>query len=212
MVPMLRDGPNTDAPDPDGSAPAHLTRTSFEFLGKRPLPRVIAARPVVYVLGPPGVGKTLVARRLAADAMELDGAQVRELLVKAARHRGFPRDTQDVGTLILDGVDCLHGRYGAVTLLGELLRGRAERGLKTVVVQGQADGSVSLLFGPVPCHHRASVLLRFPVGRGRRRHVLRACADRGVPFARAREAVAFEPWTYRRVAQFLDTLADPRGS
>ena len=71
-------------------APAHLTRTAFEFLGKRPLPRVIALRPVVYVLGPSGSGKTSVARRLAEGAVELDGAQLRQALVHAVRNGVFP--------------------------------------------------------------------------------------------------------------------------
>ena len=94
--------------------------------------------------------------------------------------------------LILDGVDCLHRRYGAVEILGDLLRARGVAGLKTVVVEGVEDGSLPMLFAPVPCTLRASVLLRFPVGRGRRRHVLRACEARGIHFGRALDAAPYE--------------------
>jgi len=186
--------------------PAHLTRTSREFLGRRALPRVIVERPVVYVLGPPGVGKTSVARRLAGEALALDGASVRRILVDAARRCRFPAEVTDAPGLVLDDVDCLYGRYGAVDLLGGLLRARADAGRKTVVVQGAADGSVTLLFGPVPLTARASVLLRFPVGRGRRRHVLRACEARGLDFGAARAAVELEPWSYAAVSRHLDAL------
>lgn len=206
---MLRHESKTDSRDPNGPLPAHLTRTSWEFLGRRPLPRVIADRPVVYVLGGQGVGKTAVARRLAEGGLECDGPRLRALLVDAVRHRGFPAEVRDAPALILDDVDCLYGRYGAVDLLGQLLRLRADAGRKTVIVQGPADGSVTLLFGPVPLHWRASVLLRFPVGRGRRRHVLRVCAERSLTFTRAREAVNLEPWSYHRVARFLDNLEFP---
>ncbi len=191
------------------TGPAHLTRTSFEFLGKRPLPKVIGSRPVVYILGPSGSGKTSVARRLAEDATELDGVGVRQTLVAAVRNRAFPAAIADAPTLILDGVDCLHGRYGAVMLLGELLRSRGARGLKTVVVEGIADGSVALLFAPVPCSWRASVLLRFPVGHGRRRHVARVCAARDIHPNRAVHAVGMEPWSYALVDRYLDTLTGP---
>jgi hypothetical protein len=191
----------------DGPLPAHLTRTSQEFLGRRALPRVIADRPVTYVLGGRGVGKTSVGRRiLGADALEVDGPRMRRLLVHAARNRSFPSEIRAVPGLLLDDVDFLYGRFGAVDLLGALLRERAQSGLRTVVAQGAMDGSITLLFGPVALSQRASVLLRFPVGRGRRRHVVRACEARGIPFERAREAVSMEPWSYALVNAWLDRL------
>lgn len=191
----------------DGPLPAHLTRTSQEFLGRRALPRVIADRPVTYVLGERGVGKTSVGRRiLGADALEIDAPRMRRLLVHAARNRSFPAEIRNAPALLIDDVEYLYGRFGAVDLLGELLRERSQQGRRTVLAQGALDGSITLLFGPVALAHRASVLLRFPVGRGRRRHVVRACEARTLPFERAREAVTMEPWSYARVSTFLDGL------
>ena len=47
--------------------PALLTGTSTEFLGARPLPKVLGRRAVVFLFGPKGVGKTEVAMRLAGS-------------------------------------------------------------------------------------------------------------------------------------------------
>lgn len=189
--------------------PAHLTRTSAELLGRKALPRVLD-RQVIYVLGPRGVGKSQVARRLAgADALVLDGPGLRSAVAIRARHGAFPATVRDAPALVIDGVDCLYARYGFVELVGGLLRERAEAGRRTILVQGAADGSLTLLFAPVPNELRASVLLRFPVGSGRKKHVLRRCKERGLPFARVRHVVQLDPWTYERVEQALDAAAIP---
>lgn len=186
------------------SLPAHITRTSAELLGRKALPRVLD-RPVVYVLGPRGVGKSTVARRLAgADALLLDGASLRSAVATRARLGAYPAILRDAPTLVIDGVDCLYARYGYVDLVGALLRERAEAGHRTVLVQGSTDGSITLLFAPVPNGLRASVLLRFPVGSGRKKHVLRRCKDREIPFVKVRHVVNLEPWTYERVEHALD--------
>ena len=117
-----------------------------------------------------------------------------------------PRRSKPPG-LILDGVDCLYGREGAVSLLGGLLRDRCARGLKTVVTQGPADDSIGLLYSAVPPQVRASVLLRFPVGRGRRRFVQQECRRLSIPFSLAREHVMAEPWTYASVRAAIEALA-----
>lgn len=192
----------------DACAPAHLTRTSGEFLGRRPLPRVIAERAVVFLLGPQGAGKTTVALRLLDGApLVIDGPALRGHLVSRARYGRFPATVENAPLLLLDGVDCLYGREGAVVLLGALLRERSTRGLKTVVVQGPADDSVVLLYPAVLPQLRASALLRFPVGRGRRRYVQQECRRVGVPFSAARLCVGAEPWTYADVRAQIETLA-----
>lgn len=195
---------------PDDCLPAHLTRTAGEFLGRRPLPRTIAMRPLVVLLGPSGSGKSTVAARIAPPGpgtMVADGAAVRNYLVSRARHGRFPVAVEQAPVLVLDGVDCLFGREGAVRLLGGLLGTRCGAGRRTVLVQGAADDSIVLLYPSVPPECRASVLLRFPVGRGRRRFVQQECRRLDVPFTLARELVTAEPWTYAGVRQAIAAIA-----
>lgn len=188
-------------------APAHLTRTAGEFLGRRPLPRVIATRPLVFLLGPSGSGKSSVGLRLVGpDPLVIDGPGLRAHLVSRARNGRFPAAVEQAPALLLDGVDCLFGREGAVRLLGGLLRDRCAAGLRTVIVQGSVDDSLVLLYASVVPELRASVLLRFPVGRGRRLFVQRECTRLGVAFLLARECVTMSPWTYASVRAAIEGL------
>lgn len=184
--------------------PALVTRTSGELLGRRPLPRVISERPVVFVLGPGQVGKTSVARRiLGSGVVELGRPEVEAALHHAARHGQFPDVFLNASALLLDDLDYLADRHGPLQLLGRLLLARSRAGTRTVVCQG-SDTSCTLLAGPIPHDARATLLLRFPVGRGRRRFVVGRCRARGVPLALVRGAIEMEPWTYDAVEAWLD--------
>lgn len=201
------DGELTGVPVGTFPAPALITRTSGELLGKRPWPRVLTERPVLFVLGPREVGKTAVAaRRLGPGHHALSRDGLRLALIAAARYRGWDSTLRNTPTLLLDDVDCLGGRFGAVDLLGTLLRERALAGRATVLCEG-ADTSVTLLYASLPLPLRATILLRFPVGRGRRRYVADRCAERGLDVTAARDAVLMEPWTYRLVDARLDQVA-----
>lgn len=191
-------------------SPALVTRTSGEMLGSRPLPRVVSGRPVLFVLGPVEVGKTSVARRvLGAQLLERSGAALNKALTHAARHRRWPSEYVEAPALLLDGVERLHGRFGPISLVGDLLRARAESGLRTVFCQGPNDESVTLLYPEVPLELGATLLLRFPVGRGRKRYVAERCRARGIrDCSLAKPAVLMEPWSYARVETFLDRLLD----
>ncbi len=190
--------------------PALITRTSSELLGKRPLPRVLRERPVLFVLGPRGCGKSTVARRVLQEVPGFVEAAFRPAVVQAARS-SWAKNLREAPGLLFDDVDFLHNRYGAQELLGALIRERALAGRRTVLCQGGPDTSVCLLYPTIPPALRATVLLRFPVGRGRRRHVATRCLVRDLPYAQAREAVIMEPWTYDAVEKFLDGLeAAPR--
>jgi len=187
--------------------PALVTRTSSELLGRRPLPHVLRERPILFVLGPVGVGKTTVARRILGDPAATLEANFRTTVVAAARHRSWAPELRQAPALLFDEVDFLHNRLGAQELLGGLLRERALAGRRTILCQGgPTDTSVTLLYPAVPFALRATLLLRFPVGRGRRRHVAGRCLVRGLSYAAAREAVVMEPWSYAAVERFLDGL------
>ncbi len=202
------------------SEPAHYTRTASEFLGRRPLPTVIRDRSLVFLFGPGGVGKTTVAARLAqaratpgtvVEPLVVDGPALRAHLVGRARNGRFAAPLEHAPSLIVDGVDCLYGREGAVGFFGGLLGTRCAAGHRTVVVQGCADDSLALLYSSVPPECRASVLLRFPVGRGRRRFVQAECRERGVPFTAARGLVTAEPWTYAGIRASIAMLVAGEG-
>jgi hypothetical protein len=187
--------------------PALLTRTSRELLGERPLPTLLQRRPVAFLLGPAGVGKrTVAARLLPPEALRLDADRLRRELNAAGRNRRWSSELLAAPGLLLDGLDCLHRRYGAVRLLGELVQARASEGRRTALTQGPADASVTALYPELAHDARATVLLRFPVGGGRRRFVKERCAARGLDPARAGDALGLEPWTYAAVEVFLDNL------
>jgi hypothetical protein len=58
-----------------GPAVALVTATSAELIGERPLPRLLRARPLLFIFGPAGCGKSLVAARVCGEgAVELDAA------------------------------------------------------------------------------------------------------------------------------------------
>lgn len=185
-----------------------LAKTARELLGERPLPRILQSRPVVFVLGPPEAGKSTVAERLLRGLVvrRCDAECLRQSLNKAARNRRWCEETREAPGLWLDAVDCLHGRYGAIDLLGRLLAERAAEGRRTVLCQGPVDTSVTLLHAKLAPELGATVLLRFPVGRGRRRYVAERCRARGIDPSRAGPAVALEPWSYARVDAYLEGL------
>jgi hypothetical protein len=186
--------------------PAAVTRTSAELLHRSP-PQVLSTRPVRFVLGPKGVGKSSVAARLLGkDAIVVSGEGLRSALTRAARYKKWPEGWEAAPALLLDEVDCLHGRFGVLQMLGRLLDQRARNNLATVICQGSADTSITLLYESVPLHLRASLLLRFPVGRGRRSYVKARCEARSIDMAHVKKGAALEPWSYAAVESFLDRV------
>src|SRR5687768_16924784 len=106
----VREGAVAEPANLEVPSPALITRTSGELLGKRPWPRVLTDRPLLFVLGPRDAGKTSVARRLlGSDALEIDREGLRHALNNAARFREWDPHLRQAGTLLFEAVDCLHG-------------------------------------------------------------------------------------------------------
>lgn len=186
------------------SEPALVSGTSGEFLGRKPLPRSVRARPVIFILGPKGVGKTSVAQHLLGDhALHLEDQALMDSLAHRVRYRRWPNEIWEIGGLILDG-PCFLGRRPAVLKsLQDLLHERVESQRRTVICQG-ADGSpLSHLIEAVSVDQRATVVLRFPVGRGRRRFANKVCDELGFDRKVAKEAAQLEPWTYAAVRRHV---------
>jgi len=183
-----------------GPAPAFVSGTSTEFLGRKPLPRAVQDRPLVFLLGPSGVGKTRVAQHLLSDACLLDE---RETLAHT-QHYLLQQDWRSAlaspQPLIIESPSFLDQRPSFSSALRELLAARVAGGRRTIVIEARDGLSVQQnLLQVVPPEQRATVVLRFPVGRGRQRFVARVCDELGIPRVHARALKDLEPWTYEAV-------------
>ena len=84
----------------------------------------------------------------------------------------------------------------------ELLKQRADAGLRTVVCDANGDGSVEELLSRTPTGSTAVLGLRFPSSRsGRLRFARRQCDDLGLPRTMARGTENIEPWGYAVLAE-----------
>jgi hypothetical protein len=215
--------------------PALLTGTSSEYLGKRPLPRVLHGRMVILVLGAEGVGKSTVARRLAAlpaapvrgrgigEIVVLDPAAVQDALVERIARRRWSERLVDSKALVLDGPSWMRARPAAVNALVELVAARAATGRRTVICQGDDEATMDALLAALqgagtgarmPCEPALVAILglRFPKGdRGRLRFARRACDELDINRLHAKEASLVEPWGYEAVVHALKKQAAGSG-
>lgn len=186
------------------SRSAFLAGTSTEFIGSKPLPRVTRERPLVFVLGPPGAGKSVVARRFAGPrALELDNRGLAAAVTLQTRQRKWATIHLEASALILDGPCFLDERPGYARAVAELLQLRTAAGRRTVVTEPGDGSTLRRLLDAVDVNQRATVLLRFPVGRGRRRYALRVCDELGLDHTLARTTVELSPWSYEAVRMRL---------
>lgn len=185
-----------------------ITGTSSEFLSTRPVRRLLRERCIVVVAGPGRSGKSVVGERLASVAerppARLDGAGLIDALVERARDGRWSEALRKAPSLLIDGPQQLTVRPGAANLLSELLQGRCKDGLRTVVCEAQADGSIDALLRGLPVGKVAVLGLRFPRSRsGRMRFARRCCDELDLPRTAAHGSDAVEPWGYAEVVAFL---------
>ncbi|MEN0061608.1 MAG: hypothetical protein AAGA48_05625 [Myxococcota bacterium] len=186
-------------------SPALLTGTSSEFMGLRPLPRLLKQRRVVFVLGPPGVGKTSVASVLASeDHRTFDARAIDTMLLQRVREGAWSDELLGGRDLILDGPVWLRNRSGAVSLLAELAQVRAAQGGRTFYCQAEPDGSIEELIAAMEAGSSVVIGLRFPSGkRARLRCARRVCDELGLPRDAALGSECLDPWRYDRLVAWL---------
>lgn len=184
--------------------PAFISGTSTEFLGRKPLPRAVRYRPLVFVLGPRSVGKTRVARHLLSeDARVLTHRELNDAATARVRTREWSRALLDPPSLLVEGPCFLGARPGYAKAVRELLALRVQAGRRTFVTESSAGTGLKELVDVVAPEQRATIVLRFPVGRGRRRYAARVCRELGIDTRHARSAAVLEPWTYDVVGAYL---------
>ena len=184
--------------------PAFISGTSSEFLGQKPLPRAVRSRPLIFILGPKGVGKSIVARHLLGkDAIHLDSKQLSDRVSRSIRNRILDAELRECENLILDAPYYISRRPGYLKSIHGLLQHRVSHGLRTVLIESQDMASMQAFMDAVNLEQRATLSLRFPVGRGRRRFALKVCDELGLDAIYARRMVSMEPWSYTAVRQSL---------
>ena len=184
-----------------------LTGTYTEFLGKKTLPRAFHDRPIVFLLGPAGAGKTMVARKLmGSHTLCVIQKEVLQLLATRILMREWRKDLLEAPNLILEIPCFLEQRPQVMQFLSELLLGRAANGGRTAVLDSEDNASLQSLLERIDAKQRASLVLRIPEGRGRYRFLAHVCRQRGLPLRHARRLSRVEPWTYKRVFTEIEQL------
>lgn len=185
--------------------PALIAGTSSEFLGRKPLPRLVRQRSVIVVIGADGVGKSSVARHLAGRGhLALDTRQLELEIMSCVRTGAWAPQLLQAPGLVLDGPVWLRNRPGVVRLLRRLACDRARVRRKTLICQSDHDGSVDELISVMEAGSLVVLGLRFPKGRRSRiRFARKMCEEMGIPVHHADGSDKLEPWRYESVVTLL---------
>ncbi len=171
---------------------------------------MVRDRSILFVLGPDGVGKSLVARRVAPEPPTvLDNRACQRAILHRVRTGEWEARFVDCISLVLDGPVWLQNRPAVLDILLELLALRSApladgRIRKTVICQADTDASIALLLDRIPAGNSATIALRFPKSRKARLRVAeRICAQNGLPVRHARRTLSIRDWCYRNVRETL---------
>lgn len=189
---------------PRRPTPSLITGTSSEYLGRRPMRQLVRERPLVVIVGPAGVGKTSVARRIGSEASDeplyLDSKALGAEVADSIRQSKWRAEVLRTASLILDGPTWLRARPGMVDLLIDLLTARVRTKRRTIVCDVNNDGSVQAILAGLRPGSAVILGLRFPSSRsGRLRFARRCCDELGLPRSQARGTDQIEPWGYEAV-------------
>ena len=185
--------------------PSFFQGVYTEFTGDKPLPKALQERPTIFIFGEEGVGKTILARHLmGAEHLLMKRQQVLDIFLLKVRKRRWMNEISTHPKLILESPSFLRQRPQILKMLQALIQLRSRKGLKTILLDSEDMGPIRDVVQSTVVSERATVMLRFPSGRGRYRFLARACRERNIPVKVARELSKIEPWTYKTVFELLE--------
>ena len=185
--------------------PALITGTSSEFLGHRPLPRVVRQRGVCFLMGPKGVGKTEVALQIAGDhPLYLSNRGLDREVIDRVRTGHWRPEILEAPGVVLDGPVFLQSRPSLVYMIADLFHARAGGGRHTILVDTARGNAVQTLMGVMRPGRASVIALRFPTSRRvRLRYARKVCEEMGIPHEMASGSTQIEPWSYGEVREWL---------
>lgn len=179
--------------------------TYTEFTGDKPLPKALETRSMIFIFGEEGVGKTILAKHLMGDDhLLMKRQEVLDAFLLKVRKRRWMNEISTHPKLILESPSFLRQRPQILKMLQSLIQLRTRKGLKTVLLDSEDMGPIRDVVQSTTVSKRATVMLRFPSGRGRYRFLARACREKNIPLKVARELSKIEPWTYKTVFNLLE--------
>ncbi len=188
--------------------PSFFQGVYTEFTGDKPLPNALQTRPMIFIFGEQGVGKTILAKHLCgSDYLLLRRQEVLDAFLQKVRKRRWMDDISKHPQLILESPSFLRQRPQILKMLRSLIALRTRKGLRTILLDSEDMGPIRDLVQSTSVAERATVMLRFPSGRGRYRFLAHACRERNIPVKVARELSQVEPWTYKVVFDLLEEYA-----
>ena len=188
--------------------PSFFQGTYTEFTGAKQLPKALQDRPTVFIFGDDGVGKTILARHLLQDDFLLMRRQeVLDSFLSKVRKRRWTNEISSHPKLILESPSFLRHRPQILKMLQSLIALRTKKGLRTILLDSEDWGPVREVVQSIPIEDRATIMLRFPAGRGRYRFLAHVCRERNIPVQIARELSLIEPWDYKTVFAMLDAMS-----
>jgi hypothetical protein len=185
-----------------------LTGTLTEFVGNRDQPHALFSRAVLFLLGPAGTGKTTVARQyLGFDAPIVRKDEVFQLLVRRILSRSWEETELCYSdSLILEIPSVLGNKQQITKLLTELINERSRLGKRTAILDSEDNASLQGLLASIDSTIRASIVLRFPEGKGRYRFLAHRCREKNIPLRYARRLSQLTPWTYKGALTELEKI------